>query len=234
MLPAGFAEEHDLAPLFPGFQLTSGWRPKTSLVDSPDDRIFWRTVPGSPPNLLILDTPDIDSDAQVNWRRADAVRRVADVLIAVLTQQKYNDAAVKQYFRKAAEEGKVVLVIFNQCQLPEDDAYWPLWLETFCRETGVAPRLVYVAPNDRRAAEEGRLPFFELSGRAKLPLSRSSAGPDGAVSPTPVSASGEPPSNLARDFSELKFAEIKLGTLVASLQHLIGSGIRVAGLPARS
>ena len=101
---------------------------------------------------------------QVNWRRADAVRRVADVLIAVLTQQKYNDAAVKRYFRNAAEEGKVVLIIFNQCQLPDDEAYWPLWLDTFCRETGVSPRLVYVAPNDRRAAEEGRLPFFEKAG----------------------------------------------------------------------
>ena len=138
-----------------------------ALVDRPEDRIFWRTAAGTPPNLLILDTPDIDSDVQVNWRRADAVRRVADVLIAVLTQQKYNDAAVKRYFRSAAEEGKVVLVIFNQCQLPEDEAYWPLWLDTFCRETGVAPRLIYVAPNDRRAAEEGRLPFFEKTNESK-------------------------------------------------------------------
>ncbi len=104
---------------------------------------------------MILDTPDIDSDVQVNWRRADAVRRVADVLIAVLTQQKYNDAAVKRYFRNAAEEGKVVLVVFNQCQLPEDEAYWPLWLDTFCRETGVAPRLLCRAqrPPGRRGGE---------------------------------------------------------------------------------
>ena len=49
------------------------------------------------PNLVILDTPDVDSDAPVNWQRADAVRQAADVLVAVLTQQKYNDAAVKQF-----------------------------------------------------------------------------------------------------------------------------------------
>ena len=64
-----------------------------------------------PENLLLLDTPDIDSDAPVNWRRADTIRRTADVLIAVLTEQKYNDAAVKQFFRMAVEADKPVGVI---------------------------------------------------------------------------------------------------------------------------
>jgi hypothetical protein len=193
VVPEGFESGHDLAAIFPGFELCRWTTADDSLVDRPEDQIFWRTAAETPPNLLILDTPDIDSDVQINWRRADAVRRVADVLIAVLTQQKYNDAAVKRYFRNAAEEGKVVLVIFNQCQLPEDEAYWPLWLDTFCRETGVAPRSIYVAPNDRRAAEEGRLPFFEQGQVRKL----------------------------AEDLSELKFAEIKLTTLTGSLCHLM-------------
>jgi 50S ribosome-binding GTPase len=212
VVPEGFAKAHDLAAIFPGFELCPWAKADDSLVDFPEDRIFWRTAAETPPNLLILDTPDIDSDVQVNWRRADAVRRVADVLIAVLTQQKYNDAAVKRYFRSAAEEGKVVLVIFNQCQLPEDEEYWPLWLGTFCRETGVSPQLIYVAPNDRRAAEEGRLPFFEKSKiqnlKSKIP--------------------GQP-SRLAEDLSELKFAEIKLTTLTGSLSHLMDAD---AGLPA--
>jgi hypothetical protein len=231
VMPENFASSHDLAAIFPGFELSPWTTADDSLVDRPEDRIFWRTAKETPPNLLILDTPDIDSDVQVNWRRADAVRRVADVLIAVLTQQKYNDAAVKQYFRNAAEEGKVVLVIFNQCQLPEDEAYWPLWLETFCRETGVAPRLVYVAPNDRRAAEEGRLPFFEKSNL------RASSGPDsqnrtlaggenGGISSSEPS---ENPRKLADDLSDLKFAEIKLTTLTGSLRHLMDVD---GGLPA--
>lgn len=131
VVPEGFASGHDLAAIFPGFELCPWTTADESLADRPEDRIYWRAAAGTPPNLLILDTPDIDSDVQVNWRRAGAVRRVADVLIAVLTQQKYNDAAVKRYFRNAAEEGKVVLIIFNECQLPEDEAYWPLWLETF-------------------------------------------------------------------------------------------------------
>jgi hypothetical protein len=206
VVPEGFASGHDLAAIFPGFELCPWTAADDSLVDRPDDQMFWRTAAETPPNLLILDTPDIDSDVQVNWRRADAVRRVADVLIAVLTQQKYNDAAVKRYFRSAAEEGKVVLIVFNQCQLPEDEAYWPLWLDTFCRETGVSPRLIYVAPNDRKAAEEGRLPFFEKSQETS-----------GA------------PTRLAEDLSELKFAEIKLTTLTGSLCHLMDAD---SGLPA--
>jgi len=218
VVPTGFAESHELAAIFPEFDLRPWTSANDALADTPDDRIYWRAVDDTPPNLLILDTPDIDSDVQINWKRADGIRRVADVLIAVLTQQKYNDAAVKQYFRKAAEEGKLVLVIFNQCQLPDDDPYWPLWLDTFCRETGVSPRLVYVAPNDRRAAEEGRLPFFE-----KPPISwkvnRSASTTDAAASP----------ANLAHDLSELKFAEIKLSTLSGALTHLMSDD---AGLPA--
>ncbi len=219
VVPDGFGLSHDLAAIFPGFELRAWKTPDDALADSLEDRVFWRTVPGTPPNLLILDTPDIDSDAQVNWRRADAIRRVADVLIAVLTQQKYNDAAVKQYFRKSADEGKVVLVVFNQCQLPEDEAFWPLWLDTFCRETGVSPRLVYVAPNDRRAAEEGRLPFYEkVQGRA-----------DTARKPAPGAAPCAAPANLAADLSQLKFAEIKLSTLTGSLTQFMDGR---AGLPA--
>ncbi len=205
-VPEDFADAHDLAAIFPGFELRQWTAADESLVDSDQDRIFWRPVAGTPSNLVILDTPDIDSDAQVNWRRADAVRRVADVLIAVLTQQKYNDAAVKQYFRKAADEGKIVLVVFNQCQLPEDDSFWPLWLETFSRETRVSPRLVYVAPNDRKGAEDGKLPFFERKGNRTAE-----------------------PGNLARDLSELRFAEIKLSTLTGSLSRLMDAD---TGLPA--
>lgn len=67
-----------------------------------------------PPKLVLLDTPDVDSDAHVNWQRADIVRQAADVLIAVVTQQKYNDAAVKKFFRHAAAADKAIVLLFNQ------------------------------------------------------------------------------------------------------------------------
>jgi hypothetical protein len=184
--------------------------------------LFWLASPQMPENLLVLDTPDIDSDAQINWQRADHIRRAADVLIAVLTQQKYNDAAVKQFFRKAAAEDKAVIVVFNQCQLPDDEQFWPLWLRTFCDETGVRPELVYIAPSDRRAAEELRLPFYERD----WPIDGHAAENDASASANGTarrarSRSGDEPHNIADDLSRLHFAEVKLRTLRGSLRALL-------------
>jgi len=208
LVPGGFTTQHPLGEIFPGFELIP-WSQAGAALDETDRHLlFWKPAPELPSNLLILDTPDIDSDAPVNWLRADRVRACADVLVAVLTQQKYNDAAVKQFFRKAAAEDKAVIVVFNQVLLPDDEQYWPKWLETFSRETGVQPDLVYIAPNDRRAAEENRLPFCERTW--PLPA----AG-------NPPTAAGSPPRNLREDLANLKFRDIKLRTLRGSLRQVV-------------
>ena len=207
LVPAGFEKQHDLAAIFQGFELHEWTEPDAALENCSEHRLFWKTSPALPPNLLVLDSPDIDSDAEINWLRADHLRHCADVLVAVLTQQKYNDAAVKQFFRKAAGEDKAVIIVFNQCLLPEDEEFWPLWLDTFSRETGIAPDLLYLAPNDRRAAEENRLSFFERSWP-----------------PGDLRAAGSVDStahNLARDLSEMRFAEIKLRTLRGALGQVL-------------
>jgi hypothetical protein len=136
------------------------------------------------------------------------------VLVAVLTQQKYNDAAVKRFFRNAAGEDKAVIAIFNQCLLPDDEQFWPLWLETFSGETGIVPDLLYLAPNDRRAAEENRLPFFERCWQSDDP--RGGRAPDKAS------------HDLARDLSEMRFSEIKLRTLRGVLGQILApqTGVR--------
>ena len=108
LIPEGFTATHDLSVIFPGFELQEWSTAEAALQESEVHRLFWRESGKMPTNLLVLDTPDIDSDARVNWERADHIRRCADVLIAVLTQQKYNDAAVKEFFRKAASEDKDV------------------------------------------------------------------------------------------------------------------------------
>ncbi len=225
LVPEGFADGHDLAAIFPGFELVRWSSAEETLVDTPDHRLFWRVSGDSPDNLLVLDTPDIDSDARVNWERADRVRQCADVLVAVLTQQKYNDAAVKEFFRKAAAEDKAVLIVFNQCQLPDDEEYWPLWLETFCRETQIAPELVYVAPNDRRAAEELRLEFYERGrsfGFSSLDFgfqadrgASQMQNPKSKIQNPPLP---DAPRSLLQDLSQLRFFEIKVRTLRGALR----------------
>lgn len=217
LVPPGFDQRHKLDLIFRGFELHQWSDANAALEDHPEHRLFWRTSENTPPNLLILDTPDIDGDVRVNWERADNIRRCADVLIAVLTQQKYNDAAVKQFFRKAAEEDKAVLVVFNQVFLPEDEAYWPIWLRTFCQETGVRPEFVYLAPADRRAAEENRLSFY-------LGHVSNVAAEHGHVENV-----SHVTRNLKEDISSLHFHEIKLRTLRGSLRSVLNSE---TGVPA--
>ncbi len=214
LIPEGFADRHDLAAIFPTFTLRP-WADAAAALDSDDEHLlFWRTSAAVPAKLILLDTPDIDSDAPVNWARADAVRQAADVLVAVLTQQKYNDAAVKRFFRQAATEGKPAVVVFNQCELPDDEAYWPLWLETFRRETGIDPLYVYLAPNDRRAAEEIRLPFVERRTHATTDSATSSTRDDAVP--------------LQEIFARLRFDEIKQQALRGALRLVADE---TAGVP---
>jgi len=210
LVPADFCQRHDLSAVFPGFVL-SEWEHGLELQDHADHQLFWHASDQLPANLLVLDTPDIDSDTQVNWTRADNIRHCADVLIAVHTQQKYNDAAVKQFFRKAAAEDKAVIVVFNQCQLPEDDDIWPIWLRTFADETGITPEFVYVAPSDRQAAEDNRLPFYERQW------------------PPEDGDNNSDSRNLCDDLARLRFNEIKLRSLAGSLNHLLDTETGAAG-----
>ena len=227
LLPTGFDTDHDLQKLFPAFELRP-WGNSDEALDSHDEHcLFWRTNDEVPQNLVILDTPDVDSDAPVNWHRADAVRQAADVLVAVLTQQKYNDAAVKQFFRKAAAEDKAALIVFNQVELPEDEPYWPRWLQTFCDETGLSPEFVYLAQNDRKAAEAIRLNFEErkwpITPAADEidPHSEAAAKCPGQSPGAGQNASSLPPVRLKTVLSQLRFSEIKLRTLRGSLRQLV-------------
>lgn len=231
LVPAGFETDHDLSSLFPAFQLHPWLESDEALQTNEEHCLFWRSGEDVPENLIVLDTPDVDSDAPVNWQRADAVRQAADVLIAVLTQQKYNDAAVKQFFRKAAAEDKTAIVVFNRVELPEDEAYWPLWLKTFCDETGLRPEYVYLAPNDRKAAEAIRLEFQERpwnpDGQAAAPSA--SCGDHHANGSEDQASEGINSLPLRTVLSQLRFTEIKLQTMRGSLRQLVSE---VDGVPS--
>lgn len=233
LIPPGFDEQHELSSIFPGFKLTDWANSDGALTETSDDLLFWRTSDRVAGNLLVLDTPDIDSDARINWERADKIRRAADVLIAVLTQQKYNDAAVKEFFRRAAAEDKFVIVVFNQVHLPDDEEYWPLWLKTFSEETRIIPEFLYLAPHDRRAAEENRLVFYERRWppSAAKPIGSGDAAEDVATTETAREAEAaargiatQAGHRLHEDLSSLRFGEIKLRTLRSSLDLLLRAG----------
>ena len=208
LVPAELASEDSLAQFFESFQLHAWRSPRDPLENSVEDKLFWRTGRHLPPQLALLDAPDVDSDAPLNWRRARAVRHAADVLVAVLTQQKYNDAAVKQFFREAAAADKPIIVVFNQCDLAADRPYWPVWLATFCKETGAQPEAVYVEPHDRAAADSLRLPLYDVGLDGKTPLG--------------------PPAQLREELAALRFDAIKIRAFRGAMRRVLDP---VAGAP---
>lgn len=209
LVPPGI-DDHDTLPrLFENFALRAWKSADEALGESPENLLFWRRGENVPERLLLLDAPDVDSDAKVNWQRAHAIRQAADVLVAVLTQQKYNDAAVKQFFREAVQADKPFIVVFNQVDLEGDRPYWPLWLDTFRAQTGANPELVYVVPLDRVAARELHLPFHAV-------------GPEGRQAPAA-------PSSLREELAAMHFDQIKIRTLRGALRRVLDSE---AGAPA--
>jgi len=172
-LPRGLDPGMDLAALFPGFTP----RPWSSGDDAlgggadGDDLLIYREDPSGrqPARLILVDTPDVDGTLRENWQRAEAVRNACDVIIAVLTQQKYNDAAVRDFFAAAAAANKSLIVVFNMVNWPAQRERIAGWLATFSAETGAAPLAVYAVPHDFARAEAGTIEFFalpELTGAA--------------------------------------------------------------------
>mgnify|MGYP005840260965 CR=1 FL=1 len=213
LVPPGTDDPQVLSRLFEGFVLRAWQSAEDPLQESQEHRLFWRVGRNVPPRLLILDAPDVDSDVTVNWQRARAIRQVSDVLVAVLTQQKYNDAAVKEFFREAVRADKPIVAVFNQCHLQEDRPYWPQWLATFSAETGAAPELVYVVPLDRVAAGELRLPFFAV-------------GRDGRLAPAQ-------PSSLRDELAAMHFDAIKIRTFRGALARVLDAEHGAAGYLGR-
>jgi hypothetical protein len=169
-LPRGLAARIDLAALFPGFAPTAWTSDEDAITLGPDaagnaDRLVWREDAGGrqPERLVLLDTPDIDGTLRENWHRAELVRDACDVIVAVLTQQKYNDAAVRDFFAAAAAARKAVIVVFNMVDWPGQREKIAGWLGTFTAETGVRPLAVYAVPHDFRAAEAGAITFRPLA-----------------------------------------------------------------------
>lgn len=158
-VPRGLAARGGLTGLFPGFEIVAWASEEDALDASRGNVLVWREDPTGRQSarLVILDTPDIDGTLRANWQRAELVRDAADVLVAVLTQQKYNDAAVRDFFTSAAAADKAVIVVFNMLDWPRQRDRLPGWLATFTTETGVTPLAVYAALHDFAAAEAGRI-----------------------------------------------------------------------------
>jgi hypothetical protein len=239
LVPKSLADPALLQRLFEPFELSPWHSPDDPLGDTAENRLFWRVSKTMPDRLLLLDAPDVDSDAAVNWQRARAIRQAADVLVAILTQQKYNDAAVKQFFRAAVEADKPIIVVFNQCDLEADRDYWPRWLDTFSEHVGSRPESAYVVPYDRRAAEQLHLTFHSIpTSPSPLPLEERPAATTAASGQTPnpqIPKSPNPnpsplaPADLRAELAALRFDTIKIRTFRGAMRRVLDTD---RGVPA--
>ena len=209
-LPGGRAEGIDIGGLFPGFTVRR-WRSERDAIDAAagpgeaDDILIWKedSTGRQPTRVVLLDTPDIDGTLRDNWHRAELVRDAADVIVAVLTQQKYNDAAVREFFRAAAVAGKTTLVVFNMVDWPRQRVRIGGWLATFRDATGIEPAAVYAAPYDADAADAGRIGFHPVSGC-----------PSDAEGDAPIAVPG---TGIVTDLAARDLDRIKLAAMAGSL-----------------
>lgn len=218
------ASRGNLASLFPGFSMRPWTSDEDSLTAAEEHLLFVRpeTTGRQPDWLALLDTPDIDGTLQDNWARAELVRNAADLLVAVLTQQKYNDAAVRDFFREAARAGKTVIVIFNMLEWPEQRSRVAGWLSGFASGAELQADAVFAVPWDREAAERGEPRFFDVSGAAGAGL----VNRDGAGHTEDAGLSG---ADLVQRLAATDYLSLKREAMLGALEVVVHGE---SGLPA--
>ncbi|MBR6437320.1 MAG: 50S ribosome-binding GTPase, partial [Thermoguttaceae bacterium] len=203
LVPDAWADGEKLQKFFDGFDVQPWSDQNAPLEDHDKDVLYWRRGNNVPPQLILLDTPDVDSTNQANWRRAEKIRQIADVLIAVLTKQKYNDKVCVDFFRQAAKSGKEFILLFNQFDL-EDISYLQSMLDEVVNNIQQPPIYLYLAPHDRKASETLGLPFYFI------PLSN-----DGSVNVDQADLNKS--TSLTDELAKLHFEELKSRSLAKSL-----------------
>ncbi|MBR5710699.1 MAG: 50S ribosome-binding GTPase [Thermoguttaceae bacterium] len=209
LVPAQWADEEKLQKLFDGFVVKPWSDSAAPLEEHEEDVLYWRQGVNVPPQLILLDTPDVDSTNKANWRRAEKIRQIADVLIAVLTKQKYNDAVCVDFFRQATKSGKKFILLFNQFDM-EDVSYLQDMVNKIVSNIEQPPIFIYLAPHDRKASESLGLPFYYV------PVSS-----DGTVKSDQIDLNA--PKSLTDELAKMHFEELKAYSLVKSLADSMDS-----------
>jgi len=142
-----------------------------SVVDgnSPKNAIFITSNGRLPDTFVLLDTPDVDSIDIANWEIADHIRAAGDVVIAVLTGEKYKDDRVIAFFRAARAAGRVVLPLMNKANPAGDFATARVQLQEFCSDTGLVKPTCFAVAHDFGIADDfGGRDVGALGGGAAL------------------------------------------------------------------
>lgn len=116
--------------------------------EMPEETLWVALSPVLPDYLALLDTPDVDSIEKRNWMVADHIRAAGDVIVAVLTPEKYKDARVVDYFRQAHASGRLVVPLMNKANPNNDYAAPKAQLAEFIRDAELNDTEVFAIPFD--------------------------------------------------------------------------------------
>ncbi len=201
--------------LFPDFVVKPLTKDTDPVADSDELQLLFLedSIGTQPQALLLLDTPDIDSVLHANEDKAIKICGAADVVVCILTAEKYLDDKVVRFFGRAAVSDKTFVVVFNKLHWPDDQNLISGWLSKFEQEVNkirtkktnldeIRADYVYAVPYDRMASVQNQIHVYPWSPGAK---------------------------DLRKDLAELNLGRIKLRSLRGSLRHLLGDndGVRI-------
>lgn len=134
----------------------------------PENVLYVAQRPDLPDRMVLLDIPDIDSIERRHWELAENIQAAGDVLIAVLTGEKYQDDRVVTFFRRARAAGRVILPLMNKANPNNEYAVARAQLAEFCRAVDLEDSPCFVLPHDFDLLTGPPRPIASLNGELSL------------------------------------------------------------------
>ncbi len=135
---------------------------------APENALFAACDESLPDRLVLLDIPDVDSIDKQNWEVAENIQASGDVLIAVLTGEKYKDDRVIAFFRRAHAAGRIIIPLMNKANPENDFEVARAQIDDFAKEIGLDGAMRFAIAHDFSVAKHLNAPIEPLDGQ--LPL----------------------------------------------------------------
>ncbi len=136
--------------------------------DTPPDALFVSQQDALPDRLVLMDIPDVDSIDRDHWELAENIQAAGDVLVAVVTPEKYKDERVVAFFQRARAAGRRILPLMNKADPRQDYAAARAQLEDFRRSAGLERGPAFVMPHDFDLAGNFQREIAPLDGEKHL------------------------------------------------------------------
>ena len=135
---------------------------------APENALFVVQAEDLPDNLIFLDIPDVDSIDKQNWEVAENIQAAGDVLIAILTGEKYKDDRVIAFFRRAHAAGRLILPLMNKANPENDFEVARAQMDDFAQEVGFIPEVRFAIPHDFSISKNLDRPIEGIDAQAPL------------------------------------------------------------------